>query len=278
MSIGMVIAFLFSFIFVNYINGFLMKQRKIVQHPGHGQAPYRPGAGVRDPVRGRGGHPGRTGRGAGPSQAGEPVPAQDAFHARALWVLYLLVRHGPHSGHVLRDAAAGQPEQGPPVQAHRAAPQRQRRGAGAQDPVAHDPSGRPRPGDRLLYRHLHPHRRGRAHALLCGGVSGDRGHLLPVHGGEHLCAQGPAAQQAVLLSDQPLHRRVRYAPPHEAERHGPGQHLHPVHHGDGHALRHPVPVPGHGGYCPCPVSRGRQCGRALLPPAHGGQRGGLDPL
>lgn len=28
MSIGMVIAFLFSFIFVNYINGFLMKQRK----------------------------------------------------------------------------------------------------------------------------------------------------------------------------------------------------------------------------------------------------------
>ena len=32
------------------------------------------------------------------------------------------------------------------------------------------------------------------------------------------------------------------------QRRGPGQHLHPLHHGDGHGLRHPLPVPGHPGH------------------------------
>ena len=52
--------------------------------------------------------------------------------------------------------AAGKPEQGPLIQAHRAAPRRQCGRAGAEDQVVHDPAGYRHPGSRVLHRHHHP--------------------------------------------------------------------------------------------------------------------------
>ena len=51
----------------------------------------------------------------------------------------------------------------------------------------------------------------------------------------------------VLLPAQALHRRGGAAVPDEAERRGPGQHLHPLHHGAGDGIHHRQPVRRAGG-------------------------------
>ena len=47
-----------------------------------------------------------------------------------------------------------------------------------------------------------------------------------------------AEEQAVLLSEKPLHLRFLHGLPHEAQRRGPCLHLHPGHYGAGDALLH----------------------------------------
>ena len=67
----------------------------------------------------------------------------------------------------------------------------------------------------------------------------------------------PAAEKPpVLLSEAAL--RVRFLPgiPHEAQRRGPGVHLHPGHHGAGDALLHHLPVFRRGGLPAHPLSPG----------------------
>ena len=49
------------------------------------------------------------------------------------------------------------------------------------------------------------------------GCSGHYRHLLPVSGREHRRAEAAEKAQKLLLQGQPLHQRVRYALPHEAE-------------------------------------------------------------
>ena len=43
-----------------------------------------------------------------------------------------------------------------------------------------------------------------------------------------------AQEQTLLLSDAPLHQRIRHGVPHEAQRRGHGDHLHSLHDGAGH--------------------------------------------
>lgn len=83
--------------------------------------------------------------------------------------------------------------------------------------------------------------------FLPGGGAGDGRHLLPVHRRVHRPAEAPAEQPPVLLPAQALHRRGGAAVPDEAERRGPGQHLHPLHHGAGDGIHHRQPVRRAGG-------------------------------
>ena len=96
----------------------------------------------------------------------------------------------------------------------------------------------------LLAGHHHPEPGGRPGLVLCGCDSGDFGHLRLLHRRERGGSEAAASDEGLLLQNQSLHLRGRYAPPDEAERRWPGHHLHPVHHGSGHGLRHRQPVCG----------------------------------
>ena len=81
--------------------------------------------------------------------------------------------------------------------------------------------------------------------VLPGGDSGDPRHLRAVYQHQHRGTQAIAAQQGLLLSNEALYLGFGHDLPHEAERRGPGQHLHPLHHGAGDGEHHHISLRGH---------------------------------
>ena len=60
-------------------------------------------------------------------------------------------------------------------------------------------------GGRVRHRRPDPQRRGGRRSLLPGGVFGHHRHLLPLHRRQYLRPQGPAPEQKALLPHRPLH-------------------------------------------------------------------------
>lgn len=125
MAIGMVVALIFSLIFVLYINSFLMKQRKkelgLYNILGMGKGHIAVVL-FFETV-----YVGLAGIGRGPAgrytaaQAGDAVAVPDAQFQRPLRLLHILDGYGADGGGLCRAAgadAAGEPGQGPGLQAH----------------------------------------------------------------------------------------------------------------------------------------------------------------
>ena len=194
--------------------------------------------------------PGRHPRRAGRRHLVQQADAAAAFAALpAAGGVRLRDQCGGHGQHHLSVHGSLCPDPGVQPCPHRpgpaggAAPQRICRRAGTQNQTAAGGAGSADYGRRLFPLLEGPAALGGSGLFLPGGGAGDDRHLLPVHRRIGGGVKSPALQSRLLLPDPALHRRGGIAAPDEAERRGPCQHLHPLHHGTGNGIHYRQPLP-----------------------------------
>jgi len=111
---------------------------------------------------------------------------------------------------------------------------------------------------RILSGGCQPIAYGSADVLFRRGADGDYRNIPAVCVRVGDAVSDAAQEQALLLSDAPLHQRVRHGVPHEAQRRGHGDHLHSLHDGAGHFDFDGLPVCWNGQHGGCHLPAGHQ--------------------